>query len=619
MHRLGHGALFALALAGCGSPTAAPLTVSPEAPTTADDLRAELAQAPSEGVTYRWAWKVDGEPVEGAWSELIGAGQTARGQTWQVTATPVREGIEGDPVTAEVTVANSPPVLAVQLMPKEPRVGEALVAVATARDADDDPLDLSWVWRRDGESVSGLAEATVPGDYPKRGEQWQVEVVASDGDADSEPATAEVTIGNSPPVVSQVQITPESPVTTTAVQVVAEGSDPDGDSLTFRYTWSVDGSVLSGQTGSTLGPTHFSRDEVVQVGVIADDGELQSSPVYATLAIRNTAPTVRSVDLGPAISRAGTTMTCTPGGLADIDGDAVSPIYDWRVNSTYLGLDAPTFGPGRVRRGDQVTCQVTPTDGTSRGEPRESRTITILNTVPTVPEVILSPEDPTDNNDLLCDVVAPSTDADGDGVEYGFRWFRNGIEYTGATSTTHFAGDTVLSDSLLVDDEWACEARASDDLGTSEWSERTATSTIELGQITYMIYGRDVIEGASACGSGEGPWYNCSGQIGFIWFDTLDRAPVEVEVEANRMVSCPSPGDRTAFLNEVEIGTFPSADETYCSCSPDRSWVKMVTYESGEEYEVGGENVFTVSVTGCEGFGQNAAWGNAIARVTVRY
>lgn len=619
MHRLGHSALFALALAGCGGPTAAPLTVSPETPTTTDDLRAELAQAPAEGVTYRWAWSVDGEPVEGAWSEIVGAAQTVRGQTWQVTATPVREGIEGDPVTAEVTVANSLPVVSVQLTPKEPRSGEALVAVATAGDADDDPVDLRWVWRRDGQPVSELSGPIVPGDYPKRGEQWQVEVIGNDGEADGEPATAEVTIGNRAPVVEQVRLTPEAPVTTTSLQAIAEGSDPDGDSVTLRYTWSVDGAVLSGQTGATLSATRFSRDEVVQVGVIADDGELQSPPVYATLAIRNTAPTIGSVELGPAISRAGTTMTCTAGGLGDIDGDAVSSIYDWRVGSTYHGLDSPTFGPGRVRRGDQVTCQITPTDGTSRGEPRESPTITILNTVPTVPEVILGPDDPTDNSDLLCDVVAPSTDADGDAFEYGFRWFRNGIEYTGATSTTHFAGDTVLSDNLLVDEQWACEARAFDDLGTSEWSERTATATIEIGQITYMIYGRDVIEGASSCSSSAGPWYSCSGQIGFSWFDDLDRAPVEVEVEANRMVSCPSPGDRTAFLNEVEIGTFPSADASYCSCTPDRSWVKLVTYESGEEYEVGGENVFTVSVAGCEGFGQNAAWGNAIARVTVRY
>lgn len=124
-------------------PSAPVVVIEPATPTTSDELRAVITN-PSvdpldESITYEYGWTVDGAP--GPTGETVAASETARGQVWQVTATPVAGGRRGEAGTASVTIANAPPVVVtVGLSTYQPFADERIEALPYAEDSDDDPI-----------------------------------------------------------------------------------------------------------------------------------------------------------------------------------------------------------------------------------------------------------------------------------------------------------------------------------------------------------------------------------------------------------------------------------------------------------------------------------------------
>ena len=92
------------------------------------------------------------------------------------------------------------------------------------------------------------------------------------------------------------------------------------------------------------------------------DGESEGEPVGTTLWVSNSAPTVASVELGPADVREGDTLTCTAGDTHDADGDDVAIDTNWNVNGADLAVSSSTLSSIWFNQGDDVTCTVTPTD-----------------------------------------------------------------------------------------------------------------------------------------------------------------------------------------------------------------------------------------------------------------
>lgn len=613
--------LLLLLAVGCGTPAAAPLTLTPDAPTTTDPLRAVLATPPTGALTYRWRWTVDGAEVPGATGDSIGPALTAKGQVWRVEATPIEEGVEGEPVSAEVTIADSAPSLAVVLTPKAPRAGDDLVAVPAWADADGDPVTLTWTWQREGIEVADLDGPVVPGDRVGKGERWSVSVVGNDGELDGEPATAEVSITNTPPVVTGVTFTPEQVFTDTAITVAATAEDADGDRLTLRYAWSVDGATLGGQTGTTLAPSFFRKGQVVSVRVTANDGAEDSAPVTsAPIPVRNRPPAYASVDVSPATGRNATVFTCLPRTPTDLDGDVVVPRFGWKINGVEVALGTPTYGPGLVRRGDTVACLAAPFDGFNEGPRLESRTVTILNTAPTVPVVEITPDEPTTRSDLLCDLAVPSTDADRDEVGYVFRWTRNGALWTGETSTTHFDGDTIPSANLGDSEVWACDAQATDGIEASAVSEASAPVTVLLGAVTYRIGRSELLNLTNDCSSGRNIPYTCSGNYGMSWTDTESKTPKWIIVEYYTGVNCTPGATRTGFLNGVGVGSATWSTTSACECDATSGKFALLTeFDPAGAYVPGASNRFEMTALNCEGFAPNPEWDNDYARVTVEY
>ncbi len=185
-------------------------------------------------------------------------------------------------------------------------------------------------------------------------------------------------------------------------------------------------------------------------------------------ACPNTPPVVGAVSLAPEDPTCTDSLVCTATGVSDADGDPVNLTYTWTVDGSAVSETSDTLGSGWTP-GQTIRCAITPDDGLASGAEVTSNEVTAVNTPPTAPEVAISPTNPQEGaDDLVCDIVTPATDCDGDALTTTLTWTVDGKPWTGATSTTTEADDTISGADTVEGQTWTCTAEATDGTDTSD-------------------------------------------------------------------------------------------------------------------------------------------------------
>jgi DNA-binding beta-propeller fold protein YncE len=378
------------------SPPTAAVSLNTTTPTTLDTLTATPGgQDPDhDALTYTFTWKVNGTVravttgSNATTFDLSSAGNGDHGDTVLVEVVASDGSLQSGSATASVTVANSAPNVAVVLSSAAPGSRDMLTATANGQDADRDPLTYGFTWKVNGvvrrtstgSSAADSLDLGVAGNGDS-GDTVTVEVVASDGSLQSDVARATATVAvNSPPAVS-VALSPASPASNAVVTATAAASDADQDPLSYSFTWKVTGVIRKTSSGPNPSDTfdlsvagNGNHGDVVTVEVAVSD-LLSSSTASATAVVANTPPTA-TVYLSS--STPATNDVLYAGVVAeDVDGDALSLSYIWRVNGAVKRtvtttarvdrFDLSVKGNGDKR--DVVTVTVTVSDGTASSAP----------------------------------------------------------------------------------------------------------------------------------------------------------------------------------------------------------------------------------------------------------
>jgi hypothetical protein len=164
-----------------------------------------------------------------------------------------------------------------RISPSEPTTELALIC-GLARDAQDPEggaLSYRYLWTAEGrDPVEGsrLEAGTHVG-----GETWMCSIWASDGELEGEPGTAEVTIGNTPPIRPVVSILPADPSEDDDLQCVVdeEAVDLDGQELSMVVSWEVEREPV-GLDGWVVAAELTTQGEEWGCTVVASDGEAES-------------------------------------------------------------------------------------------------------------------------------------------------------------------------------------------------------------------------------------------------------------------------------------------------------------------------------------------------------
>lgn len=222
-------------------------------------------------------------------------------------------------VTGSADHVNAPPVIeSLELDPASPTAGGAVRVVASVRDPEGDPVKMVYEWTLRGLPV-GNGTAKLMLTDARRDDALEVVVVASDGRADSEPASVRAQVGNRPPEVTSLRVGPARAVTAgEVITASAEGRDAEGDPVELVYTWFLNGSELD-VSGPELDTRELTRGDVVRVEARADDGNDRSEPfVSPEIRVTNRPPKVVS---RPAASPSGGAFRYAVE-AEDPDGDA---------------------------------------------------------------------------------------------------------------------------------------------------------------------------------------------------------------------------------------------------------------------------------------------------------
>ena len=190
--------------------------------------------------------------------------------------------------------ANAPVIDGLVLRPAAPMPGDRVRAVARVRDVDGDRVEVRYEWFVAGERVEASGpEWLVEGAW--KGAVIEVVATASDGRRESEPARAEVRIGNRRPRLISVHTQPWNDVPRgTPVVLTPEAVDDDGDRVRYRYGWEVNGEPVDAE-GVSLPTTGLRLGDVVQARVVASDGSAESDPIdSARVRVINAQPEILS-------------------------------------------------------------------------------------------------------------------------------------------------------------------------------------------------------------------------------------------------------------------------------------------------------------------------------------
>ncbi len=234
---------------------------------------------------------------------------------------------------------------------------------------------------------------------------------------------------NHPPSIQLARIVP-NPLTLAGPAVAQiEAVDPDGDPVTIRYQWLVNGISVSGQTSETLLPQSLKRGDIVGVEVVVTDGKSAGiTQRFQGGSVGNTVPLVSRVVLDPSEIRPGVRALALVEG-ADADADEVGYLYRWWRNGELVsGHDENGLDTAGFARGDVVVVGVTPKDRFGTGREVRSAPVSLTNNPPTI---LSAPAPLVDRTHYEYLVVAK--DPEGDPLAYTLPTAPSGMKIDPAT------------------------------------------------------------------------------------------------------------------------------------------------------------------------------------------
>jgi hypothetical protein len=221
-----------------------PLTLS--GPLT---VRVEAQDPDLQNVTFRYRWLVNGQLSAGQTQESLQPDLLKRGDQVAVEVTPFDGTIEGTPFRSiPVAVVNTAPIISdVTIDFDHQAQGRRLLAKANVVDPDNDPVSLTYRWRKNETVLKEGEENTLDLANFTAKDAIQVDVTASDGIPDGTATVTErFTLSNSAPtIVSSPSPSPNGDHY--EYQVTAK--DPDGDPLTYVLEAAPPGMTIHPQTG----------------------------------------------------------------------------------------------------------------------------------------------------------------------------------------------------------------------------------------------------------------------------------------------------------------------------------------------------------------------------------
>lgn len=215
--------------------------------------------------------------------------------------------------------------------------------------------------------------------------------------------------------------------------------------------------------------------------------------VACTACPKNTPPSALDFDIEPAtpgtLDDLVVTITTEP---ADADGDALEMVYAWSRDGTVVPeLSEDTVPAANTAKGEIWSCEVWADDGKALG-PSTSKSVTVVNTGPTVDAVGIEPDEPRSDEDL--EGTWTISDPDDDELTTELSWTVDGVPLPDlddqpAVPATETARGEIWTLTVVASDGSADEAE-----GSAEVVIDNALPTAAVALTPDPAYSTDTVE-----------------------------------------------------------------------------------------------------------------------------
>ncbi len=208
---------------------------------------------------------------------------------------------EGPTETAQTPSSsenNRPPVIKSARIVNNPVLLNGPVEVQIdAEDPEREPISIRYQWYVDNVALDGQTNATFPAELLRRGQTVSVELTPADVSQQGEVyRTAVVVVGNTPPRVLSVMLSPQTIEIGDKLEAQVDANDPDHDRVDLTYRWLKNSVVIKEGEEPFLMTTGFSPRDQVAVEVTAHDpSAIGNSVRSAALTFGNRPPKIVSV------------------------------------------------------------------------------------------------------------------------------------------------------------------------------------------------------------------------------------------------------------------------------------------------------------------------------------
>jgi len=276
---------------------------------------------------------------------------------------------------------------------------------------------------------------------------------SNDGDDDDSTPAPPV---SGPPAAAELSVFPADAGAQDDLHclVTQAAVDPDGDEVSYSFSWLSDGSGAGNTTNYVpAAATTFGQEWVCEV--IPRDAEAHgpASSASVTIGANNSPPTAPGLIIEPANAEAGAALYCLIDQASeDADGDEVAYSYRWELNDVPSENHTSMVLGEMVLEGDCWTCVVVAYDRTSMGASVADSACIEAGapeppTQPVVEVALLG------NGDLECSIIVGSESPGDPGaiITYQFSWTMNGID-------TGIVIDLVEASQINPGELWTCSA-----------------------------------------------------------------------------------------------------------------------------------------------------------------
>lgn len=211
-----------------------------------------------------------------------------------------------------------------------------------------------------------------------------------------------------------VTFSPAVPTAADNVRAVLRDAVTHREVQAGSWKWRVNGDGRKEESDTLPAGSAEKGDEIEALASAA--GPVGTVSVRSRkVRLANAPPRVTGAGLSSHSPRRGDTLVATAS-AEDPDGDAVRLAFRWTVNGKVVQEGVrPELVLSSARRGDEVHCEVVPSDGESTGITLSTPVVTVLNSPPVIRSVPPASAGPA--GAFLYRVAAEDPDGDDPGVE----------------------------------------------------------------------------------------------------------------------------------------------------------------------------------------------------------